>query len=135
MSVKTVSLAAVDRTTLFKEPEKQKPLYEKWQGDYLRIFLKAGLDILSIVESPNRYCGDECCPHLPAVAITTRIGVIEFWWRKRVCVLEWSRSDCKKTSAELFPDTTDTSDPYEIHCWGYESALTRLKKINEEARR
>lgn len=102
---------------------------EKWRAEYRRVFTEAGLDMFRVVESANRYCGDRCCPHSPAVTITTRIGDISFWWRKRVAVLDWKASQAEKSSHELFPECKDTHDDSYVHCWTYESAIERLKVV------
>lgn len=122
----------VSRINLFTTDEQLRQ-YEAWQNDVIRVFEAADLPLLDIVESENRYCGDSCCPHKPAATVTTRIGVIEFWWRKRVCVLKWEGVEFKATASALFPAATDTVGEYDIHCWDYETAIERLKAIRKVA--
>jgi hypothetical protein len=107
--------------------------YMKWRAEYRQIFVDVGFSLDTVTETPNRYCGDSCCPHLPAVTIETGIGTIEFWWRKRVTVIDWTKTVCHKTADELFPDAKDTKDGRSIHCWSYDSVRERLRAIRDDA--
>lgn len=126
------------RVSLIEQVQKAQPhrkdllgAYQRWQKDYVRIFTAAGLEIRHVEELSNRYCNDDCCPHLPAVRILTQIGVIEFWWRKRVTVIDWLHSRCTAEVDELFPTVTDTADGRHLHCWSYDDAILRLTLIRE----
>ena len=109
--------------------EKQVEFLEAWRAEYKRVFTEAGLKLFRIAESANRYHGDSESPHSPAVTITTQIGDIDFYWRKRVCVLDWSKSHVQVPAHELLPDCTDTRLDYGVHCWSYEAAIERLKLL------
>jgi hypothetical protein len=63
------------------------------------------------------------------VTVTTQIGDIAFWWRKRVTVVDWSASQVNKFSHEMFPKSEDTHDDFYVHCWTYDSAIERLKVV------
>lgn len=54
--------------------------------------------------------------------VMTRKGIIVIGWRKRVINIDWSRSDIKKISYDLFPDENVTKGDYSIHAWGINKA-------------
>lgn len=118
----------VNRTDLFTS-DTQLVEYQNWHKTVQSVFTDAGLEILDVVESENRYCGDRCCPHRPAVTVTTNIGNIDFWLRKRVSVIDWSPIEDTKTAKELFPTSTDTMGDRMIHCWDYATVIARLKAV------
>jgi len=87
-----------------------------------------------VEEIPNGYCNDPCCSRLPWFIVTTPIGHIKIGWRKRVLLIDWTRTNQKKKAEELFPNEDVTkSGKYEevnyIHAWGYEKAKEYLEKI------
>lgn len=120
----------VSRMDLFTS-DAQLVEYRKWQESVLHIFNAAALDVLDVVESANRYCGDSCCPHRPAVTITTQIGKIDFWLRKRVSVINWEKVIGGKSAEELFVGTSDTHGGREIHCWDYDTVTARLIAVRK----
>lgn len=61
-------------------------------------------------------------PLFPWFDVTTRRGVIEIGWRRRVISIDWSKSDIKSKAAELFPLEKVTIQDRSIHAWSYEKA-------------
>lgn len=106
-----------------------------WKAQWLRearmTFTLAGISPVYVREIDNKYCGPKCCPHRVWLLVTTRLGVIEIGWRKRVIVIDWSASDVTKTAAELFADEDVTKGVRMIHAWSYEKATEYLTKIAE----
>lgn len=110
--------------------EPNRLAYIRWHQQITDVFTGAGLTILSVVESPNRYCRDDCCPHLPAVTVTTNeIGPVDFWWRKRVMALDWSASRATAMADDLFADQDVTKGDRHIHCWSEAKAIFNLVQI------
>lgn len=122
----------VSRMDLFTSDD-QLVAYREWQETVLRVFGAAGLEVLDVNESANRYCGDGCCPHRPAVTVTTQIGKIDFWLRKRVSVLNWEKTTGTEPTSKLFAGTSDTHEEREIHCWNTDTAIERLIAIRRSA--
>ena len=86
-----------------------------------------------VEEIPNRYCSEWCCSHLPWFLITTKIGVFEIGWRKRVLVVDWSGTVGTKTSQLLFPGQDVTKGDKYIHAWSMELAQQYVNIIMEDA--
>lgn len=70
-----------------------------------------------VEEIPNEYCEDDMDPWF---IVTTTQGHFKIGWRKRVIVLNWSKTKIHQTSEILFPNEDTTKDGQMIHCWGYE---------------
>ena len=102
-----------------------------WLSEARMMFTLAGLAPIYVREIDNKYCGPKCCPHRVWLLVTTRIGVIEVGWRKRVMVIDWSASDVTKTAAELFAGEDVTKGDRMIHAWSYEKATEYLIKISD----
>lgn len=117
------------RLDLFKHDDEKLKQYYLLQREYVNLFEAAGLTVSRVVELPNRYCGDTCCPHRPAISARTQIGDVEFWWRKNVCVIDWHASDCTVKANVIFPVTADTLGDFFVHCWSIDSAQRRLEKV------
>ena len=65
----------------------------------------------------------------PWFNITTKVGIIKIGWRERVINIDWSDSDVKIKSMDLFPDEDTTRGDQYIHAWGYEKAKEYIDKI------
>ena len=104
---------------------------ERWLREARAMFYSAGLAPIHVREIDNKYCGPKCCPHRVWLLVTTRVGVIEVGWRKRVIVIDWSASDVTKTAAELFAGEDVTKGDRMIHAWSYEKATEYLIKISD----
>lgn len=124
-------LRELDLETMRVDPgfqEEKKALLTEMR----RVFDDAGLHPIFIEEIPNEYSAR---PHDPWLIVTTRIGHFKIGWRKRVIVLNWSRTIVKTKADFLFGGEQVTMDAlgHEIHCWGYEKATEYVRKITAEA--
>lgn len=79
-----------------------------------------------VKEIPNGY-GER--PLFPWFEITTRQGIIVIGWRRRVISIDWSKSDIKATTDDLFRKEDVTKERRLIHAWSYEKAKEYLGKI------
>lgn len=102
---------------------------KRWLSEARMMFTLAGMAPIYVREIDNKYCGPKCCPHRVWLLVTTRAGVIEVGWRKRVIVIDWSASDVTKTAADLFADENVTKGDRMIHAYSYEKATEYLTKI------
>lgn len=64
----------------------------------------------------------------PWFVVTTKIGHIKIGWRKRVIVIDWSRTTNKGRAVDLFEDDV-TKDAHMIHAWGYEKAKQYIERL------
>lgn len=115
-----------------KQDEKMGERAAKDREDILKLF--EGKNIF-VEEIPNGYCNDPCCSRLPWFIVTTPIGHIKIGWRKRVILIDWTKTLQKQNAEELFPNEDVTkSGKYEeisyIHAWSYEKAKEYLEKIH-----
>jgi hypothetical protein len=104
----------------------------QWLIDAREMFERAGLTPIYVREIDNKYCGPKCCPHRVWLLVTTPMGVIEIGWRKRVMVIDWSKSDLTAEADALFKDEDTTKDERMIHAWSYDKATQYLKKLAEQ---
>ena len=112
-----------------------------WRADLPALFEKAGLLPIYIEEIPNEYTTEGW--ETPWALVTTSFGHIKIGWRKRVLLIDWSRTRIEKSGAELFPNETVTKgggageykrEQYSyIHAWGYEKAVEYLKCLKAAA--
>jgi hypothetical protein len=70
----------------------------------------------------------------PWYVVTTTIGHFKVGWRKRVLVLDWSRTTVKVTSTGLFSHEDTTKGEHMIHCWSYTKATEYLTTIHSAHR-
>jgi hypothetical protein len=125
-------------TALHVEMRRVDPKYQGYKKEWLEradaIFRDANIGAIFVKEIPNGYCGDTCCPHLPWLLVTTKMGVIKVGWRKRVIHLEWTESIIDATAGSLFGATEQVTMAAEgkmIHAWSYEKATEYMKKLHE----
>lgn len=102
--------------TISLNPEHMVASQEE-QRDLLDCFVDEAIYVELI---PNGYCSEYCCRHLPWFRVTTRKGILELGWRKRVISLDWSATTIKQTGKELFPNRTMTLGDDYLHASGYE---------------
>lgn len=81
-----------------------------------------------VEEIPNGYCKQWCCAHLPWFRVTTKKGIIELGWRKRVIQIEWHK-DVAGNAKELFPAEEVTKGENYIHAWSLEDAQRYINLI------
>lgn len=89
---------------------------------------------LNLKRLPNGYCGDgphnECtiCKDRPWWEIDfVNVGPIVIGWRKRVIVIDWSKTGSSLVGGITSDDTT--RDDTMIHAWGYGKAIEYLITI------
>ena len=90
-------------------------------------------DLLACFDGPiharavkNEY-GEQ--PHFPWFKVTTQRGVIKIGWRRRVINIDWSESDIKGQSRDLFPNEDVTREDRYIHAWNYEKAKSYIDTL------
>ena len=118
----------MDQVTLDAERTLWK---QHWLGSAERVFEWSGFYRSKFEEIPNEYCGPSCCAHRVWLLVTTPRGVFKFGWRKRVMVLDWSRTDIPVQSEEFFKDQEVTKFDKAIHCWGYADAIDYLRRLRK----
>lgn len=87
---------------------------------YLAAISSAGIDCSWCEIIPHGYSDDAYYWSTPWITAYTSIGPLTIGWRKRVIVLDWSKSLFTQLADELFPDENVTKREQIIHCWGYE---------------
>lgn len=102
----------------------------EWLKEAADLFEKAEFGTVAFEEIPNEYCNEGCCP--PWLLVATTIGILKVGWRKRVMVLDWSKSIVLTQSYTLFKDEDVTKDGRSIHCWGYDKAMEYLVALRKE---
>lgn len=85
-----------------------------------------GDEKIYVEQIPNEYWANS---KRPWFLVTTKVGHIKIGWRKRVMVLDWSKTSVKQNANELFPDEDTTKDGRMIHAWSDEKAKEYLAKI------
>lgn len=86
-----------------------------------------------VKEITNGYCSAPCCAHRPWFIVTTKVGPITIGWRKRVIVVDWSKSDVTKDAWDLFGKEDTTKEGRMIHAWGYDKAKEYVVAILNNA--
>lgn len=84
-------------------------------------------------EIPNEYCGEPECIYNPWFLVATAIGHIKIGWRKRVIVIDWSKTNVKEKANKLFPNEDVTKGEFFIHAWSYEKAKQYIEKLHEKS--
>lgn len=102
---------------------------EEWLTAARKAFRDVGIPSIYVQQIPNEYCGPKCCPHLPWLLVTTPSGIFKVGWRKRVIVLDWSKTDIFCTAAEAFENEKVTMEDQMIHCWSYEKLTEYLHRL------
>lgn len=99
---------------------------ENIKNEILKLFTQP----IHVKEIPNGYWGNAYwARHLPWFEITTYKGIITIGWRKRVINIDWSKSDIKIESKELFPDENVTKFDQTIHAHNLSKAKEYIDKI------
>ncbi len=75
-----------------------------------------------VEDTPNGYCNQYCCKHLPWFIVTTKIGKFVIGWRKRVINIDWSSTQVPFTARGVFPNEDVTQGDRSIHAYGYDKA-------------
>lgn len=84
-----------------------------------------------VKEIPNGYHESYLKPWFE---VTTKKGIIIIGWRKRVIVIDWSKSDITQKAEDIFgSELVDGYKPtmYDklIHAWGYDKAKQYIQKL------
>lgn len=95
------------------------------------LFHEAGFDTIHVKVIDNQYSKDPFYYARPWLLVTTKKGVFKIGWRKRVINLDWSESDIKIFSEDLFRGENTTKGDRSIHCWSEEKAIEYLGKLKE----
>lgn len=120
------------------ETARLDPKMPEWKaltkGKFHEAFEVAGLGPIFMEEAPNEYWLPESPEALrnPWYIVTTRLGHFKVGWRKRVIVLDWSRTIIQKIAREVFLHEDVTKEGHMIHAWGYEKLAEYLKKLEDE---
>ncbi len=108
-------------------------------GDELLItaFIRMlGEKLVSLKRLPNGYCGDHEGPDQCDICLErpwwdvefVKVGVVRIGWRKRVIVLDWSKTG-HTIDPDLITNVDLTKSETDIHAYGYASALEYLSMI------
>lgn len=62
-------------------------------------------------------------------SVTTPKGIIKIGWRKRVINIDWTESDIKSKSEDLFKEEDTTKYDKVVHAWGYDKAREYINKL------
>jgi len=118
------------RTGLSFESDRINPKKIKARADWIEtaknIFQRARFDLVYIEEIPNEYWET---PNDPWLIVTTQFGHFKVGWRKRVIVIDWSRTVLETWAAKIFPDENVTMEGKKIHAWGYDKMESYLIQI------
>ncbi len=105
------------------------------------VFTLCNIEILSIYEIKNQYCGQSCCQDKPWWLVQTKYGMVTIGWRKRVISIEWKLNDPltlhgKETQPK--EDSWVTSWENGVHAYGYAKVVEYMTnfryRINEQIR-
>lgn len=109
---------------------------EKWLAKAEGVLKLAGFDDSFFKEIPNEYCGPvgcSICAEHPWLLVATPFGVFKFGWRKRVLVIDWSRTIIATKAAALFAAEDVTKMDRAIHAWGYAKATEYFERLLKAA--
>lgn len=87
---------------------------------------RAEVPVLKCWLIPSQY-GDEHYP--PWMVAKTEAGHIVLGWRKRVIVVDWSRTDLVAEGRDVVAREVVTHGPKMVHAWGPEAAIDALRRI------
>lgn len=118
----------VETMVVNKDPERIEA-GERFLSRIPEIFSKAGFYPIFIEKIPNEY--DKAMGYMPWVMVTTQIGHFKVGWRKRVLVLNWTKTLVHDFAERIFPKENVTKDDCEIHCWGYEKLQEYLTTVHD----
>jgi hypothetical protein len=106
------------------------------------VLLLAGIEVKSVHQLPNGYCGDLCCPQRPWMLAETKYGLIKIGWRKRVISIEWPKElnihgNDTLPKDEQKSDTSCGTTSWEngVHAWGWGNAVNQMTNLVEIAER
>jgi hypothetical protein len=107
---------------------------EDWLTRASGMFKLAGFSDFFFTEIPNEYCGDrgDCsiCQGHPWLLVSTPVGIFKTGWRKRVIVIDWSRTSIKDDAIAIFGNETyPTRFDKVIHAYSYADAAAYLEKV------
>lgn len=91
-------------------------------------FKDAGFAVILMEEIPNEYWPRASSKvGSPWFLVSTTAGHFKVGWRKRVIVLDWSRTAIVDDSDKIFVGKDVTKFDKLIHCWGYPKLTEYLK--------
>lgn len=101
----------------------------------VQLFQMAGIKIIKLERIRNRYWPDcaeyrQLIENTPWWLVEIDVGVIEIGWRKRVIVIDWSRTG-KKLAHDALSTEDVTKSSTAIHAYGYSDAMELLRKIQQ----
>lgn len=111
---------------------------QEWLTKADGVLKLAGFADFFFREIPNEYCGPvgcAICAEHPWLLVATPIGIFKFGWRKRVLVIDWSRTAIKSTGETLFAEEDTTTGERFVHAWGYAKAASYFERLREVASR
>lgn len=93
-------------------------------------FIAAGFPVIYMEPVENEYwrSGPEAMES-PWYVVTTPIGHFKVGWRKRVIVLDWTRTTIKTPASTVFHTEDVTMGDCMIHCWGYDKLHQYLRML------
>lgn len=123
-----VRLATQDDPVFCHRECNRARLFKRDRDEFLKAFSDAGFAAaeLRLVPIPNP--SDYADIRGPAFVVFTPVGALKAWWRKSVCVLDWSRTG--RNLEHVFAEERATKDEHMIHA--YPGDIVRLlTKIRE----
>lgn len=115
--------ARVDPKLTIRESERRQEFEDAFKAAELApIFVEA---------IPNEYWGADSPfgVKAPWYMITTRLGHFKVGWRKRVIVIDWSRTTLEVDGRVLFGNEGVTKEDNMIHAWSLEKVTEYLKRL------
>lgn len=118
------------KEALYSEDERVDPerikAKEEWIKKAKETFRGALFDLVFTEMIPNEYWNR---PSSPWLIVTTQFGHFKVGWRKRVIVIDWTKTILEATAEQIFPNEKVTMEGKMIHAWGYDDMLKYLIQI------
>ena len=118
------------KEALYVEDERTDPerikAKEEWIQKARELFRETHFNLVYLEEIPNEYWNR---PSEPWLLVTTQFGHFKVGWRKRVIVIDWSKTILEATAERIFPDEKVTMEGKMIHAWGYDAMKKYLIQI------
>src|SRR6185369_10381165 len=97
------------------------------------LFAVAGIEVLNLEQIPNKYWGNgaafaQIAEKNPWWQVTTKVGMIEIGWRKRVISINWEGTAIRTI---ITPDDV-TKEMNLVHAWSLDKALEYLTALGKE---